>query len=312
MNPDDDVLRLGAVHYQPGSGASAAVVRHDLRPHATRARSRSQQATLRSDNTVYAQLTLDVGPQNVADDGARSSACRRRSQPRARRSGSARSPSRRSTWPPPTRRSPPAASTRGRWRSARSILPNGKEDDQAGWGKPARAARDPGRGRLRRSRRSSSRTCSTAPARGANFGRPAAGKTGTTDDHADAWFCGYTPNLETTVWIGYPQGEIPMAERARDRGRRRQLPGGDLAPVHGAGDRATRRAQDFPLPTTRPIWSRSSRATWAFSGPVLTTTTTHDHHDDDDRRRSRRPPDDDRRRRRTVSAPVAPTTTTAR
>jgi penicillin-binding protein 1A len=45
---------------------------------------------------------------------------------------------------------------------------------------------------------------------GAYFGRPAAGKTGTTDNHADAWFSGYVPQLETTVWVGYPQGEIPM------------------------------------------------------------------------------------------------------
>src|SRR5205085_8882694 len=44
----------------------------------------------------------------------------------------------------------------------------------------------------------------------AYFGRPAAGKTGTTDNHADAWFCGFTPNLEATVWVGYPQAEIPM------------------------------------------------------------------------------------------------------
>jgi penicillin-binding protein 1A len=44
----------------------------------------------------------------------------------------------------------------------------------------------------------------------AAFGRPAAGKTGTTDDHADAWFCGYTPNLAASVWVGYPRGEIPM------------------------------------------------------------------------------------------------------
>jgi penicillin-binding protein 1A len=44
----------------------------------------------------------------------------------------------------------------------------------------------------------------------AGFGRPAAGKTGTTDDHADAWFAGYTPDLTTVVWVGYPQGEIPM------------------------------------------------------------------------------------------------------
>ena len=44
----------------------------------------------------------------------------------------------------------------------------------------------------------------------AAFGRPAAGKTGTTDQHADAWFVGYTPDLATAVWMGYTGGEIPM------------------------------------------------------------------------------------------------------
>lgn len=44
---------------------------------------------------------------------------------------------------------------------------------------------------------------------GANIGRPQAGKTGTTEDHADAWFVGYTPDLVTAVWVGYPQGRIP-------------------------------------------------------------------------------------------------------
>ena len=43
-------------------------------------------------------------------------------------------------------------------------------------------------------------------------GRVDAGKTGTTDDYADAWFCGYTPALATTVWMGYPKGEIPMLD----------------------------------------------------------------------------------------------------
>ena len=37
---------------------------------------------------------------------------------------------------------------------------------------------------------------------GANIGRPAAGKTGTTSDHRDAWFVGFTPNLSTAVWLG--------------------------------------------------------------------------------------------------------------
>jgi penicillin-binding protein 1A len=39
---------------------------------------------------------------------------------------------------------------------------------------------------------------------GAYFGKPIAGKTGTTEDNTDAWFVGFTPNGYTTsVWMGY-------------------------------------------------------------------------------------------------------------
>ena len=38
----------------------------------------------------------------------------------------------------------------------------------------------------------------------AQIGRPVAGKTGTTQDNRDAWFAGYTPQLTTVVWMGYP------------------------------------------------------------------------------------------------------------
>jgi penicillin-binding protein 1A len=41
-----------------------------------------------------------------------------------------------------------------------------------------------------------------AGARGAGFSLPAGGKTGTTDDYADAWFVGYTPHLVAGVWFG--------------------------------------------------------------------------------------------------------------
>jgi penicillin-binding protein 1A len=44
-------------------------------------------------------------------------------------------------------------------------------------------------------------TSGTAAGRGLN--RPAAGKTGTTQNNRDAWFVGYTPTLSTAVWIGY-------------------------------------------------------------------------------------------------------------
>jgi penicillin-binding protein 1A len=38
------------------------------------------------------------------------------------------------------------------------------------------------------------------------IGRPSAGKTGTTDNFADAWYVGYTPRMCTSVWVGYPEG----------------------------------------------------------------------------------------------------------
>jgi penicillin-binding protein 1A len=44
----------------------------------------------------------------------------------------------------------------------------------------------------------------------ANIGRPAAGKTGTAQEWKDAWFAGYTPDLATAVWIGFPKREISM------------------------------------------------------------------------------------------------------
>jgi len=41
-------------------------------------------------------------------------------------------------------------------------------------------------------------------------GRPVAGKTGTTENYGDAWFVGYTPQLVTAVWVGYPNTLRPM------------------------------------------------------------------------------------------------------
>jgi penicillin-binding protein 1A len=48
---------------------------------------------------------------------------------------------------------------------------------------------------------------------GANFGcSNSGGKTGTADNNTDAWFVGFNDRLSTSVWIGYPQGKIPMTD----------------------------------------------------------------------------------------------------
>ena len=64
----------------------------------------------------------------------------------------------------------------------------------------------------------------------AAIGRPAAGKTGTTTNYADAWFCGYTPDLSAAVWVGYPRSQQEMIVRGiRVAGG--TFPAADLEPL---------------------------------------------------------------------------------
>ena len=42
-------------------------------------------------------------------------------------------------------------------------------------------------------------------------GRQVAGKTGTSQNHENAWFVGYTPQLSTAVWMGAPEGNVSMS-----------------------------------------------------------------------------------------------------
>ncbi|MDQ3824152.1 MAG: PBP1A family penicillin-binding protein, partial [Actinomycetota bacterium] len=171
-----------------------------------------EHATLRSDNTVYAQLTIDLGPEKVAamahllgirtnlsvDGGAY--------VPSMGLGSIAVSPlemaSAYATLAAGGVYSEPMA-------IRRVFFPGGREDKDAGWGKPKRRRVIPD-GVAYTVTQILAQNMLAGTGTGAYFGRPAAGKTGTTDDHADAWFCGYTPNLQTTVWVGYPQAEIPM------------------------------------------------------------------------------------------------------
>jgi len=51
-----------------------------------------------------------------------------------------------------------------------------------------------------------------ASARSAGFRKPAAGKTGTTDDYKDAWFVGYTSTLTAGVWVGFDKPQRTIAQ----------------------------------------------------------------------------------------------------
>ncbi len=52
--------------------------------------------------------------------------------------------------------------------------------------------------------------CGTGQAYASGLGRPEAGKTGTGQDYTNVYFAGYTPQVTTAVWVGFPAGNIPM------------------------------------------------------------------------------------------------------
>src|SRR5689334_19094878 len=55
-----------------------------------------------------------------------------------------------------------------------------------------------------------------------SLGRPAAGKTGTTQDYTDAWFVGFTPRLTAGVWVGFDDKQISLGKK--ETGARAALP----------------------------------------------------------------------------------------
>jgi penicillin-binding protein 1A len=59
-------------------------------------------------------------------------------------------------------------------------------------------------------------------AQAAKLGKPAAGKTGTTNDSFDTWFMGFTRDLLAGVWLGYDQNDMPLGRY--ETGGRAALP----------------------------------------------------------------------------------------
>lgn len=52
--------------------------------------------------------------------------------------------------------------------------------------------------------------CGTGTVADDGMGRPVAGKTGTAQDYTNVYFAGYTPQVATAVWVGFPEGQKPM------------------------------------------------------------------------------------------------------
>jgi penicillin-binding protein 1A len=205
MNPDSTYYTSAPFHYQPDPYTPAWDVQ--TYDHSYSGSISVHSATLASDNTVYAQLTLDVGPDKVAEMAYKLGIRSHLDVVPAMGLGA-------DAISPLEEASAYATLAAGGVYSKpmairKVVLANGKEDTDAGWGRPQRN-RVIGDGVAYEVTKILEDNVLEGTGVGAYFGRPAAGKTGTTDNHADAWFSGYVPQLETTVWVGYPQGEIPM------------------------------------------------------------------------------------------------------
>jgi penicillin-binding protein 1A len=237
-------------------------------------------ATLQSDNTVYARLALDVGPLNIYRMGQRLGIRTSLNDPGTQAVPSITLGSIAVT--PLEMASAYATLAAGGVYSkpmaiTKVVLPNGKADTDAGWGKPQRERVVPDwvAATVTQVLQQNMLYGTGTAAHVANH--TDAGKTGTTENYADGWFCGFTPRLAAAVWIGYPKAEIPMLSVHGIA-----VTGGSFPAQiwHTFMETAIGNRPDVPFPPaqTQPVWT-SWRGQWEYSGSYgaygsSTTTTT--------------------------------------
>ena len=159
-------------------------------------------ATLSSDNTVYQQLTLDVGPEKVIDTAYDMGVSKERNLPDVASIGLGAG-----EVTPLDMATGYAPLSNGGYRVqplaiSKVVKPDGSEDVFA----PERT-RVFSDGVAYEVTRILENNVTGGTGTGAQIGVPVAGKTGTTSDYVDAWFVGYTPNYSTAVWMGYPNSD---------------------------------------------------------------------------------------------------------
>jgi penicillin-binding protein 1A len=164
------------------------------------------RATLSSDNTVYAQLILDLGPEAVCQAARRLGITTKLDCYPAEGLGGL---TRGVTTLEMAAAYATLASGGVRRRATgieRVIHPDGTRDN---WAK-SKGTRVMTDGQAYEVTKILQMNIDSGTGTLADYGCPAAGKTGTTDESKDAWFVGYTPQLSTAVWVGYPDAGIAM------------------------------------------------------------------------------------------------------
>jgi penicillin-binding protein 1A len=164
------------------------------------------RATLSSDNTVYAQLILDIGPEAVCKTARMLGITTKLDCYPAEGLGGL---TRGVTTLEMANAYATLASGGVRHRATgieRVVFPDGTREN---WAKP-KGKRVMTDGQAYEVTEILESNIQSGTGTLADYGCPAAGKTGTTDESKDAWSVGYTPELSTAVWVGYPDAGVAM------------------------------------------------------------------------------------------------------
>ena len=271
VNPDTTAYVSAPLHYQPDPYSEAWDV--STYSHTYSGSTSITRATLASDNTVFARLTLDLGPEKVAAMANRLGV---RSSLKTKEGAYVPSLGLGSIGVSPLDMASAYATIAagGIYSEPMAIrkvvLADEQEDKDAGWGK-AKRHRVIADWVAAEVTRILELNIQGGTGVGANIGRPAGGKTGTTENHADAWFCGITPTLSGTVWVGFTQGEIPMTNVHGISVAGGTFPATIWRLFMEAAIGPTP-VRDFPEAHSSPIWRPFTRGQYA--GEVVSTTSS--------------------------------------
>jgi penicillin-binding protein 1A len=223
------------------------------------------QATLKSDNSVYIQLALDLGPEEIKktawDMGIRS---KLEGLPSETLGGLKQGVS------PLEMANAYATIASGGIRHRptairKVVLPDGKTDTPPRF--KVKGTRAFPESVTAEATKILEMNMQRGTATAAQIGCPAAAKTGTTDNFTDAWLVGYTPRLATAVWIGYPARQVQMLTENYGG----PVNGGSIpARVWGAYMRQAKGSYCGPFPTpSQPFVSVPFSGRYATSGGQL-------------------------------------------
>ncbi|MBN1321443.1 MAG: PBP1A family penicillin-binding protein [Thermoleophilia bacterium] len=230
------------------------------------------QATLRSDNTVYAQMALDVGAPQIVDAAYRMGITSELNPDPAIALGGLHI----GVSPLEMASAYATLGNSGQHIQPSIILNVTDSDGNVIWEAEPKKTQGISAAVAYEVTRILEMNIKSGTGKNAEIDRPAAGKTGTATEWYDAWFCGYSPNLSTAVWMGHPEAQISM-----DNVHGKRVTGGSFPAIiwQKFMYEADRDYPEEPFvePAAKISYDRFFRSTYSVaptSSTLSTTTTT--------------------------------------